>query len=117
MTGELRLAATAAALALLSQRGLEPGAIDAHAVFGGQLDRQVDREAVGVVQAKGDVAGQDRRVGWQVICAPADRPLGTGQRHQRILEVDCAGVECARELALFRATMAWISARRSARCG
>ena len=53
----------AAPLALLGERDLEPGAVDAHAVLGGELDGQVDREAVGVVEAERDVAGEDRRVG------------------------------------------------------
>ena len=100
MAGELRLAAAAAALALLGERGLEARAVDAHAVLGGQLDRQVDREAVRVVQAEGDIAGQHRRVGRQILGAPADDPLGAGQRDERLLELDRAGIERSRELAL-----------------
>ena len=46
------------------------------AVLGRQLDRQVDREAERVVEPERDVAGQDRRVGRQVLGPPADDPLG-----------------------------------------
>ena len=90
----------AAALALLGERGVEARAIDADAVLGGQLDGQVDREAVRVVEPEGDVAGQPRRVGRQVLLAPADDPLRAGQRDERLLELDRAGVEGPRELGL-----------------
>ena len=41
----------------------KPGEVRPHAVLGGQLDGQVDREAVRVVEPERDVAGQHRRVG------------------------------------------------------
>ena len=46
----------AAAVALLGERVLEAGEVDAHAVLGRQLDGQVDREAVRVVEPERDVA-------------------------------------------------------------
>ena len=78
-----------------------PSPVDADAVLGRQLDGQVDREAVRVVQPEGDVAAAgpvNRPAGPQLT--PTDHPLGTGQRDQRLLEVDDARVERARELAL-----------------
>jgi hypothetical protein len=56
MPREVRLLAGAAADALLGERFLEPRAVDAHAVLRGQLDRQVDREAVRVVEPERDIA-------------------------------------------------------------
>ena len=55
---------------------LEPGAVDAHAVLGGELDRQVDREAVGVVEAERDLTRQHRRIGGQILGPTADDALG-----------------------------------------
>ena len=76
----------AAALALLGERGVEPGAIDAHAVLGRELDRQVDREAVRVVELERDVAREDRRIGGQVLGLARDLAVGRGQRDERLLE-------------------------------
>ena len=60
---ELGLLSGAAPLALLGERPVEALAIEPHAVFRGQLDGQVDREAIRVVEPERDVARQDRRVG------------------------------------------------------
>jgi hypothetical protein len=100
VAGQLGFAPTATALALLLERDLEPGPVDGHPVLGRQLDGQVDREAVSVVQPERDIAGQDRCVGRQVLGAHTNLPLGRGERDQRLLEVDRASVEGARELAL-----------------
>ena len=59
---QLGLRPGAAPLALLGEGALEPVAIDGDAVLGGELDGQVDREAVRVVEPERDVAGQTRRV-------------------------------------------------------
>ena len=57
----------------------EPARSTRDAVLGRQLDRQVDREAVGVVEPEGDLAGEDRRVRRDVLRAAADDPLRVGQ--------------------------------------
>ena len=64
-----RLGAAAAPLPLRGQRSVEAGPVHPHAVLGGELDRQVDREAVGVVEPERHLAGQHRRVGRQVLRA------------------------------------------------
>src|SRR5688572_10827449 len=79
--------------ARLRSRGLEPGAIDRNAVLGPELDRQVDREAVGVVEPERDLAGQDRRFVGQVLGPTTDLPLGGGQRDQRLLEQRRPGLQ------------------------
>ncbi len=56
-----------AAVALLGERQLEAGPVDADAVLGGELDGQVDRKAVGVVEPEGDVARRPWRVGGEVL--------------------------------------------------
>ena len=100
VAGQLGLAAAAAPLALLGEGGLEARPVDAHAVLGRQLDRQVDREAVRVVELEGDVAGEDRGVGRDVLGPPADDPLGVRERDERLLEVDRSRVERPGELGL-----------------
>ena len=100
MLRELGLAAAAAPVALGRERLLETESVDAHAVLGRELDRQVDREAERVVQPERDLAGQDRRVVRQVLLAAADHALLARQRDERLLELVRAGIERARELRL-----------------
>ncbi len=64
---KLGLGPAPAPVALLGKGQIEPIAIDGDAVLGGQLDGQVDREPVGVVQLEGDVAGQLGGVDRQVV--------------------------------------------------
>ena len=90
----------AAPLALLRERVLEPGEVRPDAVLGRELDRQVDREAVRVVEPERDRARQHRRVGRQRLRLAADDALLGGQRDQRLLELAHAGLEGAVELAL-----------------
>ena len=67
MARQLGLAPATAPLALLGQGLVEPGPVDPDAVLGRQLDRQVDREAIRVVQPERDVARQHGRVVRQVL--------------------------------------------------
>ncbi len=78
---------------LLLQRRVEPGPVHPHAVLTGQLDRQVDGKAIGVVQPERDVAGQHRRIRWQRVREPTDHPLGPRQRDERFLQLDGASIE------------------------
>ena len=90
----------AAALALLGERQLEAGAVDADAVLGGELDGQVDREAVRVVQPEGDVAGQTgASAGRSSGRRPTTRSASVSAGERR-LELDRAGIERPRELRL-----------------
>jgi hypothetical protein len=54
----LELARRAARRLLLFHRGVEAGLVHRHAALAADVLRQVEREAVGVVQLEGDVAGQ-----------------------------------------------------------
>ena len=67
MFRELRLCPRAAPVALLRQRSVEAVPIDGDAVFGRELDRQVDREPVRVVQLECDVPGKPWRIGRQIV--------------------------------------------------
>ena len=69
---ELRLGPRAAAVALLGKSALEPVAIDRDAVLGGELDGQVDREAIRVVKLEGDLAVESWHVRRQVLGRAAD---------------------------------------------
>ncbi len=97
LAGEVELLARPAALTLLLQRDLEAVAVDAHAVLRRQLDGQVDGEAVGVVQPEGGVAVEHGRVHGHVFGSPAHHPVRGGERDERFLELDGAGIERARE--------------------
>ena len=98
---QLRLRPGPAALALLGEGPLEAGPVDADAVLGGELDGQVDRKAVGVVEPEGDVArarAAHRRAGPR---AGGRRPARASVRSgERRLELAGAGVERPRELRL-----------------
>ena len=98
--GELGLLARARSLALLAEGHVEARPVDPDAVLGRELDRQVDREAVGVVEAERDVAGEDGRVSRQVLGPEADHQLGRRQRDERLLELDRARIEGPGELGL-----------------
>ncbi len=87
-------------LLLLGQGGIEPGAVHGDAVLGGELHGQVDREPVRVVEPERDLAGEPGGIGGQVLLAPTDDPLGTGQRDERLLQLDRAGIEGPGELGL-----------------
>ena len=63
----LAAGARARADALLLHQGLEALLVDAHAALGGELQRQVEREAVRVVQA-------ERLVGADALVARRLRP-------------------------------------------
>ena len=69
---QLGLRPGAAPLALLGEGALEPIAIDGDAVLGGDLDGQVDREPVRVVEPERDVARETRRVGGELFGASPD---------------------------------------------
>ena len=73
LAGELRLATAARAVALIGEGDLEAGSVDRHAVFGGQLDRQVDGEAERVVEPEGHLASEHRCIGGQRLGASARR--------------------------------------------
>ena len=88
------------AFALFGQRAFEPGAVHVDAVFGRQLDREIDRETERVMKAERDVAGQDRRIGRQVLGAATDDTFRRRERDEGLLEVDQARVEGSGELGL-----------------
>ena len=73
--GQAGLRVAAAALALLGQRVLEPGQVRAHAVLGRQLHREVDREAVRIVEAEAHRAREHRGIGRERLGQAADRAL------------------------------------------
>ena len=100
MLRQLGLPAGARAVALFGQGALEPGSVDADAVLGGELDGEVDREAVGVVEPEREVAIELRGVARQVLGAPPDDPLGRRERGEGLVEVDRPRVERPRELRL-----------------
>src|SRR6187551_3721294 len=96
---ELGLASATRALALLLERRVKAGSVDPDPVLGGELDRQVHGEAIGVVQAERNVTWQDRCVGRQIVRLHAtDLLLSTGDRDKRLLEVNRARLESPREL-------------------
>ena len=99
---ELRLRARAAPFALFGEGALEPVAVDGDAVLGRELDGQVDREAVRVVELERDLAGEARRVGRQSVgLATDDRSaLARGDLGDLGLEQLRPGVERPRELRL-----------------
>ncbi len=82
----VRLRPGATSVALLGEGNVEPGSIDLHPVLGRQLDGQVDREAVGVVELERDVARKERRVVREVLGLLPDLSLRRGQRDERLLE-------------------------------
>ena len=100
MPGELGLPAAAAALALLGERLVESQPVDGDAVFGRQLDRQVDGKAVRVVESEGDVAGQPGCIRGQLLGTAADDPFGPSQRDEGLLQLDGPGIERPPELRL-----------------
>ena len=59
---EFGLAPGARSVALFRQRTVEPGPVDGHAGLGGELDGQVDREPVRVVQPERRLAVESRRI-------------------------------------------------------
>jgi len=56
---ELCLLAGATPLALLGEGDVEPLPVDPDAVFGRQLDRQVDQEAKHIIKPKHNIAQQN----------------------------------------------------------
>ena len=95
---ELGLGPGSAPVALLGQGGVEAGPVDADAILGRQFDREVDRKAVGVVQAEGEIAGHGRGTGREVLGAASDDPRLGGQLAQGRLELAGTGVEGPGEL-------------------
>ena len=114
---ELGLRARPAPLALLGEGALEAVAVDANAVLRRELDRQVDREAVRVVEAEGDLAGQHGRVGREVLGTAPDDALRAGQPGERLLEDLRARVERARELGLLAGDRGQDLVALGSRCG
>ncbi len=94
------LVCDAAALALLREGVLEAGQVRPHAVLGRQLDGEVDREAVRVVEPERHLAREDGRVGREVVRLAADDAGLRRQRDERLLEEADPGLEGAVELAL-----------------
>jgi len=87
-------------ITLLRERGVEPRSIDPDAVLGGQLDRQVDRKAEGIVELEGDLAGNAWDIGSQIFRTEPDDTLAAGQASERFLEDVRAGFERPAELRL-----------------
>ena len=79
--GQIGLLARTASLALLREGVLRTRRRStANAVLRGELDGQVDREAVGVVEPEGDVAVEDGGIGRQVLRPAPDDALGRRAR-------------------------------------
>ena len=76
---------------------VEALAVDADAVLGGQLDGEVDGEAVGVVEAEGDLAVEARGIRGHVLGPTAHDAVLAGERDERLLELDGACVQRTRE--------------------
>ena len=101
MLRQLGLRARSAPVALLGERLVEARAIDRDAVLGRELDRQVDRKAVRVVELERDAPGSNGASGGRSSRRPADDArLVRGQRDQRLLEQLGPGLERPRELGL-----------------
>ncbi len=98
--GESGLRVRPAALALLLEGVLEARQVRANAVLGGQLDGEVDREPVRVVEPEGDLAREHGRVGREVIRLAADDARLRRERDERLLEQADPGLEGPVELAL-----------------
>jgi len=81
------------------QSGLEALAVHAHAVLGRQLYGQVDRKPYVSCRRKATSPGSTANRP-AVLRAYGDPSLGRGERDERLLELDDAGIERARELAL-----------------
>ncbi len=79
--------------ALLLEGDLESRPVDPHPVLAGELDRQVDGEAVGVVEPERHVTRQHRGIVGQAVGEPTDDPLRAGERDERLLEMDGARIE------------------------
>ena len=100
---QLRLAhevlpgARAGTLALASQGGLEPLAVDTDAILRRQLHGQVDGEAVGVMEAEGRLAVEARGVLGHVLRTAAHHALRARQRDEGLLELHGPRVERAGE--------------------
>ena len=100
---ELGLRAGSAAVALFGESSLEAVALDLDAVLGGELDGQVDREPVRVMELERHRTGKSRRAGGQILRPPADHPWLCVARHEPgdlCFEQLRAGVECPGELRL-----------------
>ena len=99
--GKVGLLARTAALTLLGEGVLEPREIDGEPVFRGELDGQVDREPVGIVEPEGDVAVEDGRIARQVLRPAPDDALGRRAAERLadgLVEQLRAGVQGAGEL-------------------
>ena len=98
---ELGLLARADRSRCSARARFEPLAVDADTVFRGQLDGQIERKSVRVVEAEGEVAGQPGRVGGKLFGTARDDPLGVGQQlGERRLKLTGPGIERPRELGL-----------------
>src|SRR6476659_6781301 len=117
MLGELRLLAAPRALALFGESRFEPLTIDAHPVFRGELDGEVERKAICVVEAEGEVACEARRVDGKLFGTARDDPLGVSQLPERRFQLTGPGIERPRELALLAGDGRKDLSRRSTRCG
>ena len=98
--GESGLRMRAAALPLLGEGVLEAGQVRPDAVLRRELDGQVDREAVRVVEPERHLAREDGRVGRKGLRLAADDARLRRQRDERLLEQADPGLEGAVELAL-----------------
>ena len=73
---QLRLPAGPAARPLLRERDVVAGTVHGDPVLRRELDREVHRESVRVVEAEGDGAGEHRRVRRQLLGPAADDAIG-----------------------------------------
>ena len=91
--------------------------VDAHPVLGGELHRQVDGEAVGVVEPEGDLARQHGRILGQALGTATDHPLGARERDERLLEVAVPASRVLANAVSSRRMVPRMTSRRSRRMG
>ena len=87
--GDLRkggLLATTAALALLRKSALETGTVDGDTALSGELNGEIDREAVRVVQLERNLATKRWACRWQIIRSTAHDALPCTKFDERIAE-------------------------------
>jgi hypothetical protein len=95
------LHATAATLALLSEGALKASTVNGDTALSGELNGEINRKPVRIVQLEGNLATERWASGWKIIGATANDALPCAEFGERITEQARTGIERSCELRLF----------------